>query len=141
MMSFKECIEKEILIKTIPDLERAIQISNMALLRYKFWNRNIDDEYITLKIEAYYDIIKELIFAIVYKNGYNCHNHLCLISYLKEITTEFDYEINKINELRTIRNEINYRGLMVKSDYFERNELEFRSIIQKLSTLAASSST
>jgi hypothetical protein len=104
----------------------------MALLRIEFWNKKIDDKYIALKIEAYYDIIKELIFAHMYKNGYNCTNHLCLIAYLKEKFKDFDYETEKIDELRKIRNEINYRGFQIKKDYLERNELEFKSIIQKL---------
>jgi len=83
-----------------------------------------------LKVEAYYDIIKELLFAHLYKNGYNCTNHLCLIAYLKEKIK--DFETQKIDELRKVRNEINYRGLTIKKDYLERNELEFKNIIKQL---------
>jgi len=45
---------------------------------------------------------------------------------------DFEYEIQKIDELRKVRNEINYRGTIIKKDYLERNELEFRNIIKKL---------
>ncbi len=45
---------------------------------------------------------------------------------------DFDFEIQKIDELRKVRNEINYRGLTIKKDYLERNELEFKSIIKRL---------
>lgn len=83
-MNFKECVENRIIIKTAPDPERSSQMIKMADLRFKFWNKKVDKEFVSLKVEAYYDIIKELIFAILYKNGYNCQNHLCLISYLKE---------------------------------------------------------
>lgn len=131
-MSWKECVDKKIITRTPQDLERSSQMLKMALLRLEFWNKKIDDKYIALKIEAYYDIIKELIFAHMYKNGYNCTNHLCLIAYLKEKFKDFDYETEKIDELRKIRNEINYRGFQIKKDYLERNELEFKSIIQKL---------
>lgn len=116
-MSWKECVDKEILTETIPDDERSIQIQNMARLRYEFWDKEIPDKFIAIKVEAYYDIIRELIFAHMYKNGFNCANHLCLIAYLKEKLKDFDFEAEKIDELRKVRNEISYRGFSVKKDY------------------------
>ena len=68
----------------------------------------------------------------MYKKGFNCTNHLCLIAYLKKNISSFDYECEKIDELRQIRNEISYRGFAVKKDYLERNEPEFKSIIDRL---------
>ncbi len=131
-MSWKECTDEKIITKTVPDEERANQMLQMANLRLKFWDKKIADEFSVLKVEAYYDIIKELIFAHLYKNGYNCTNHLCLIAYLKEKMTDFDFEIQKIDELLIVRNDINYRGLIIKKDYLERNELEFKNIIKLL---------
>lgn len=40
--------------------------------------------------------------------------------------------LNKIDELRQLRNEISYRGFTVKKDYLERNEQEFKDIIDRL---------
>ena len=131
-MSWKECVDQGILTETAPDGERAVQMQKMADLRFEFWDKKIQDKFIALKVEAYYDIIKELIFAHMYKNGFNCTNHLCLIAYLKEKFKGFDFEIEKIDELRKIRNEISYRGFSVKKDYLQRNELEFKNIIKKL---------
>jgi len=131
-MSWKECVDGKIITKNIPDGERSNQMLMMANLRLKFWDKRVDDEFVVLKVEAYYDIIKELLFAHIYKNGYNCTNHLCLIAYLKEKVKDFDFEIQKIDELRKVRNEINYRGLTIKKDYLERNELEFENIIKRL---------
>jgi hypothetical protein len=131
-MSWKECVDQSIIVETQPDEERSKQMLEMANIRLEFWNRDVDDKFIALKVEAYYDIIKELIFAHLYKNGYNCTNHLCLIAYLKEKIEGFDFEIQKIDELRKVRNEINYRGLTVKRDYLDRNELEFKNIIKRL---------
>lgn len=131
-MNWKECVNERIITKTAPDEERASQMLQMASLRLKFWDQKIADEFIVLKVEAYYDIIKELIFSHLYKNGYNCTNHLCLIAYLREKMKDFDFETQKIDELRKVRNEINYRGLTIKKDYLERNELEFKSIIKRL---------
>ncbi len=131
-MSWKECVDAGIITQTDPDEERSSQMLMMANLRLKFWDKKIADEFIVLKVEAYYDIIKELLFAHIYKNGCNCTNHLCLIAYLKEKIKDFDFETQKIDELRKVRHEINYRGLIIKKDYLERNELEFRNIIKRL---------
>ena len=131
-MSWKECMDEGISSQSVPDEERSNQMLMMANLRLKFWDKKVADEFIVLKVEAYYDIIKELIFAHLYKNGYNCTNHLCLIAYLKEKIKDFDFETQKIDELRKVRNEINYRGLIIKKDYLERNELEFKNIIKRL---------
>jgi len=131
-MGWKECVDEGIITQSVPDEERSNQMLIMANLRLKFWDKKVADEFIVLKIEAYYDIIKELIFAHLYKNGYNCTNHLCLIAYLREKIKDFDFETQKIDELRKVRNEINYRGLTIKKDYLERNELEFKNIIKRL---------
>src|SRR3989338_6322123 len=107
-ISWKECIEQSIITESAPDSERSKQMLEMANIRFEFWNREIGDKYLTLKVEAYYDIIKELIFAHMYKNGFNCTNHLCLIAYLKKKIENFEYESEKIDELRQVRNEISY---------------------------------
>jgi len=131
-MSWKQCVDEGIITQAVPDEERSNQMLIMANLSLKFWDKKVADEFIVLKVEAFYDIIKELIFAHLYKNSYNCTNHLCLIAYLKEKIKDFDFEIQKIDELRKVRNEINYRGLTIKKDYLERNELEFKNIIKRL---------
>ncbi len=130
--SWKECVDQGIITETQADEERSNQMLQMANLRLEFWDKKGDNKFTALKVEAYYDIIRELIFAHLYKNGYNCTNHLCLIAYLKEKIQDFDFEIQKIDELRKVRNEINYRGLIVQKDYLERNELEFKNIIKRL---------
>jgi hypothetical protein len=131
-MSWKECLEQGIITESTPDSERSNQMLKMANIRFEFWNKEIADKYIALKVEAYYDIIKELIFAHMYNHGFNCTNHLCLISYLKKNIKNFDFESEKIDELRQLRNEISYRGFSVKKDYLERNEQDFKAIIEKL---------
>lgn len=132
MITWEECVERGIIQKIGSNPEIANKMFAMASLRLEFLDRDMEEKYTSLKIEAYYDIIKELIFGHLYKNGYNCTNHLCLIAYLKEKIENFDYEIQKIDELRKVRNEISYRGLSIKKDYLDRNELEFKNIINKL---------
>ncbi len=130
--SWEECIKSGIITKTSPDKEKSSELLALAEKRIKFWSQKTAEEFIVLKVEAYYDIIKELIFAHLYRKGYNCTNHLCLIAYLEENFEDFDFEIQKIDELRRVRNEINYRVLIIRKDYLERNELEFKNIIKRL---------
>lgn len=131
-MSWKECVDQGIITQRQPDEERSKQMLQMANLRLEFWDTKTDDKFISIKVEAYYDIIKELVFAHIYKNGFDCTNHLCLIAYLRKQIPDFDFEIQKIDELRKLRNEISYRGLTIKKDYLDRNELEFKNIVTRL---------
>lgn len=134
-ISWEECVKQAIIIKIPPDDEKSKQIMDMAMLRLEFWENKIDERFTVLKIEAYYEIIKELTLSLIYKEGYNCINHQCLIAYLTNNVKGFDYEINKIDELRQIRNEIAYRGFKVNANYLKRNELEFKGIITQLKGL------
>lgn len=135
-LDWKECIRQGIVRDMTPDPERAAHLVLMAMLRFEFWNREIENKFSALKVEAYYEVIKELVFAMLYRKGLDCSNHICLISYLKENVPDFDYETNKINELRRARNDIAYRGFNVSSDYLKKNELEFKWIIGKLKEIA-----
>lgn len=133
-ISWEECVSSNFIIKVRSDKERMVELKNHALERYSFWS-NQDNKHITLKVEAYYEIIKELILAFMYKKGFTSKNHICLIAFAKKFIDNFDYEINKIAELKKIRNEIVYRGLKVQNKYLEMNEPEFRHIIKKLKSL------
>lgn len=137
-MGWKECIEQGAVTRIAPDAERAGHLITMAMLRLKFWSPEIDAEFSALKVEAYYEIMKELMFAMLYKKGFDCSNHVCPISYLAEYVPDFEYETMKIDELRKVRHDIGYRGFNVTGNYIKQNELEFKWIIQKLKEIAES---
>lgn len=131
-ISWKDCIQKKIIFKIRPNQNKAIEMLRVADLRFEFWNKKTDGKFTALKVEAYYDIIRDLIFAHLYEDGFNCTNHKCLIAYLKYIMPDFGYEVNKIDELRGIRNQISYRGVFIDKSYLIKNELEFQHIIKTL---------
>jgi len=131
-MTWKECVENKIIRRITPNQERTEELRRIAQLRLEFWQQNIDEKFSVLKIEAYYDIIKELILADMHKEGYTCMNHLCLLAYLEKKFEDFSFEIHKIDELRKARNEISYRGTTISKDYLLINELEFQHIIDTL---------
>lgn len=137
-MNWKECIEQGAVARIVPDAERASHLISMAMLRFEFWDRQIDSKFSALKVEAYYEIMKEIMFALLYKKGFDCSNHICLISYLVEHAPDFEYETMKIDELRRVRHDIGYRGFNVSGNYLKQNELEFKWIIQKLKEIVES---
>lgn len=84
-------------------------------------------------IEEYYEIIKELITAIMYFDGFKTLSHLMLVVYLKKNYKEFSSgEIILIDELRKLRNEIVYYGLKVPKEFLINKEKDINSIIKKL---------
>ena len=84
-------------------------------------------------IEEYYEIIKELIIAIMYSDGYKTLSHKMLIIYLERNYNEFHKsEIYLLDEIRKLRNNIVYYGLKVEKDFLINHEKEIKSIIKKL---------
>ncbi len=128
--SWEKCQEKGIIKKIVPNPKRGERLKQMALLRLEFWDKNILNKFIPMKVEGFYEIIKELILTLMLKTGFNSTNHLCLIEFLREYYPILDAE--RLNKLRKVRNEINYRGAKVNNEYFLENEEEFKLIIKKL---------
>ena len=86
--------------------------------------------------EGYYEIIKEMLTALMAIDGYKTTSHEALIIYLKEFYKNFDeYEIRFIDDLRKIRNKIDYKGFTVNPEYLKRNNLEIQNIISKFKKL------
>jgi len=86
-----------------------------------------------LIIEDYYEIIKELITALLSIDGFKTLSHELLIGYLSRFYKQFSsYEIHLIDQLRKTRHDLTYRGIMAPSDYLPRNKNEILSVIEKL---------
>lgn len=61
-------MEDEVLIKITPDKERVKSILGMVYLREKRIKKSEAEEFATLLVEDYYEIIKELATAILNTN-------------------------------------------------------------------------
>jgi len=124
------------LIKITPDIERVRNILEMIGLieqRIKTQNKEI---MASLIIADYYEIIKELITAVLLTDGFKTLSHKELIEYIKTNYREFsESEISLLDTLRVLRNRISYEGFKINISYLKRNEPEFKSIIQKLKIL------
>ncbi|MFC1691549.1 hypothetical protein ACFL0W_05205 [Nanoarchaeota archaeon] len=122
----------EVSVKS-PDQERASALLKMALLREKSFTLLSDKEFTSLVVEGYYEIIKELITALMSVKGFKTLSHSLLIGFLAKFYPEFSMaELHLIDQLRVMRNDIGYRGKAVNPDFLERNKANIDKILPKL---------
>ena len=124
------------LIKITSDKEKARNILKMVSLIEERIKKQERERMAALIIVDYYEIIKELITAILLIDGYKTLSHKDLIDYLKGKYLEFTkHELSVLDDLRILRNRVAYEGFFVEPSYLDRNESLFRTIIQKLKYL------
>lgn len=124
------------LIRITPDKEKAKSILKMVSLIEERIKKQDRKRMAALIIADYYEIIKELITAVLLIDGYKTLSHKDLISYIKEKYPEFStHEISVLNDLRVLRNRIAYEGFFIEPSYLNRNELLFKTMIRKLKDL------
>ncbi len=90
-----------------------------------------------LIITDYYEIIKELLTAILLIDGFKSLSHKELIDYLKQrYSSRFsESEIIFLDDLRKIRNRVVYEGFSMDSSFLERNTKTIKLIINKLKSI------
>ena len=117
-------------------MEKARSILKMVSLIEERIGKQDKKRMSALIISDYYEIIKELITAILLVEGYKTLSHKDLITYLREKHHEFSgHEISVMDDLRVLRNRISYEGFFVDPSYLERNESLFKASIEKLRSL------
>lgn len=135
VMNWQQCLEDHIK-KVNPDNEKIKSIIKMCDIRLKVLKQiKIDEETASVIASDYYEVIKELLTALLLKNHLKSDNHECLISFFKQNFPEYGYEVKIIHQLKDIRNRVSYDGIFVKKDYIETNKLEFQHIIELIKGL------
>jgi len=124
------------LIKITPNKERAkhiLKIAEITLERLKITDTK---EYVTLTTKDYYDVIKEMMTAIMLLDGFKTEGegaHKRLIDFIANRYKEFKTnELRIIDDLREKRNKIYYEGLFLPENYLDRRREEIDSSITKL---------
>lgn len=126
-----ELCQNEHVRKVEADHSKINSILKMSSVRLKFIKKQeIDEETASIIAEDYYEIIKELLTALLLKNGLKSNNHECLISFFKKNYLQYEYETGLIHELKGVRNKISYEGVFVEKGYLIKNKLEFEHIIK-----------
>lgn len=120
------------------DMEKARSLMQVIALREKNIGMMNPEEFTTLIVESYYDIIKELITAIMSIDGWKTISHELLIGYLAEFYKDFSpAEIHTIDQLRKTRNDISYRGVTVRQEYLSRSRPFILQVINKLKQIVS----
>ena len=119
--------------KQHPDPEKARGLLKVIELReLKLSNFELP-AFATLLAEAYYEVVKELITGILTLDGWKTTSHELLIGYLAKFCPEYSRaEIVLIDQLRRMRNDIAYRGIMIPPEFLDRNQKNILSVISKL---------
>jgi len=116
IMNWQQCLEDHIK-KVNPDNEKIKSIIRMCDIRLKILKQiRIDKETASVIASDYYEVIKELLTALLLKNHLKSDNHECLISFFKQNFLEYEYEANIIHQLKDIRNRVSYDGVFVKKN-------------------------
>ena len=127
------------LIKVTPDPERARSILSSTEITLKFINKIDASEFPSNVTKEYYDVIRELMSAVLALDGYKTFGegaHVALIAYITSNYKEFSgEELLLIEDLRYNRNRIVYDGFSVDRDYVEDNLKLIEGIITKLKVI------
>ncbi len=127
---------EEGLVKITPDKTKAKSILKMAETTLEMVKTIDENMFPSNLTKEYYDIIRELISAVLLLNGYKTYGegaHKKIIEYLEKNYKQFSgYEISAIDELRIVRNRISYDGFFVQADYIKRKKDVIEKIINKL---------
>lgn len=119
--------------KQRPDPEKARGLLKLVELRELKLSSFELPAFATLLAEAYYEVAKELITGILTVDGWKTTSHEMLIGYLVRFCPEYSRaEIVLIDQLRRMRNDIAYRGIMIPPEFLDRNQKNILGIISKL---------
>ncbi|MBW6451950.1 MAG: hypothetical protein K0B02_04460 [DPANN group archaeon] len=128
-MDWTECIKSRTVKDVSEDKNRIQSIREIALLKIKSANF-LPEDHIISKISLLYDALRELLEAKALENGYKIYNHECYIAFLKEILNK-SKEGYLFDNLRKIRNGINYYGKTVDSEDAEKIIIDLKKLIQE----------
>jgi len=127
-------MEEEI-FKITKDVDRAKDLLEMAEERLELIEI-IPKEKAYKIIEEYYEVIKELLTAVMYLDGYKTLSHLKLIEYFSSNYKLLnETQIKLIDTLRKFRIGIVYYGRKISKDFLINNEEEIAKIILILKNL------
>lgn len=115
-MDWGECIKNKIVKDVNVDINKINSIRKVAYEKIKSANYLPDDHMIS-KITLLYDALREFLEAKALEKGFKIYNHECYTAFLKEIL-EKTKEANLFDEIRKIRNGINYYGRQIDEEEF-----------------------
>lgn len=133
-MDWRDCIDRGRVKEVKKNPEQARSLIELAKRRFESIEKRMDYEYPQLLIEDYYEIMKELMSALLAIHGYKSYSHECLISFIRQFypDTLTQFQLRFLDDLRKLRSDILYRGREIADDYLDRNLSEIERILELL---------
>ena len=133
MKDWDKCLEHDMVKERSENPAQARNLLKMARIRLEDnKRREKTEDNISLIVESYWEVIKQMITSLIKLEGYKCYSQECLISYLKQKQKFSQGQISLLNQLRKLRNDIDYEGEFLDKDYLDRNEENIEEIVEEL---------
>jgi len=123
------------IIRITPDKERAKMALERIEERIRYLSHIDIKEFYSIKAENYYEIIRELMSALVLVKGFKTvgeNAHKELIELLAKDKKFLEEEIRLIDDLRIRRNKFLYEARQIELIYVENNKDKLEVMINKL---------
>lgn len=135
IMDWKEC-EEDFIRQVEADKEKIGSVIETAESRLKFLKSlQADNDNVSFIVEGYYEVIKELLVALLLSKGLRSKNHQCLISYFYHKYPEYEAEAYLIAQMSYLRNRLDYYGENIDFAFYEKNKEEFDKTVELLKRL------
>ena len=139
IMNWNEC-QNNFIREIERDPAKIKSIIETAIQRHEFISKiEVTKENVSFIIEGYYEIIKELMIALLLNNGFRSKNHQCLISYFYKHFKQYEAEAHLISQMSYLRNRLDYYGEQIDFAFYEKNKLKIEQIITILKSLVSKS--
>ncbi|MBI4983112.1 hypothetical protein HZC32_00505 [Candidatus Woesearchaeota archaeon] len=132
LMLWEECTTKFVR-KVQSDPARISSIVETANERWNFVRElKVTEKNVSFIFEQHYEIIKELLVALMLKKGLRSGNHQYLFTFFNREYSQYEAEVNTITQMSLLRNRLDYYGEKVDYAYFKENYKSFEEIIRLL---------
>lgn len=129
LMPWGECTAKFIR-KVHPDPARIKSIVELAKERWDFVKGiPLTDKNVSFVFDGYYEVVKELLVALMLKKGMRSGNHQCLFTFFLREYPNNEAEANLISQMSFLRNRLEYYGERVDYIYFKEKYKSFEGIV------------
>ncbi len=132
LLSLAQYMKQGIVKRIQPDKSKMKQMRTMAHLREDFLEEHVDDKFIVLHLEAYHDIIAELITAHLYKEGLDCRTGDSLLAYAFLRFPSCAQHKDLLMQLFTMRHTIHSLKPQHVKKFLEKNHNILYEIIDEL---------
>jgi len=128
-MDWKECYNRMIVKDVKPDIDMANSLVKSSKNKLESESKlEMSDITTASKLSLAYDSLREILEALSLKRGYKVYNHECYTAFLKEILHESTLG-DDFDEIRRIRNTINYYGKQITKEECEAIIKQIKTII------------